>query len=243
MLQLPLLLGHRGVRVSSSHLENSFAAFDASLLHGCDGFEFDVRATADGDAVVVHDPKWHGISVAKTQSADLKQLPRLEEVLQRYGSRAFLDIELKVAGLETNLLRMLREHPPTRDYVVSSFLPEVVQELRARRNALRLGIICDKADQLKPSLELPTNYMMVEQELVSESLVQKIHDAGRKLLVWTVNKPSAMLRLAKWGVDGIISDNPALLVSTLTTTGSVTSNKNKHVPSAEREKPSKKAKG
>ena len=36
-----------------------------------------------------------------------------------------------------------------------------------------------------------------------------------RIFVWTVNDPEAMLRLAAWGVDGIISDDTELLVRTL----------------------------
>ena len=41
-----------------------------------------------------------------------------------------------------------------------------------------------------------------------------MHNAGKNLLTWTVNDPDVMLRLADWGVDGIISDETELLVQT-----------------------------
>lgn len=211
----PLLIGHRGTRVIQFIPENSFAAFDAALAQGCDGFEFDVRATADGRAVVVHDASAGGVLIAQARRRQLTSLPLLEKVLQKYGSRGFLDIELKVKGLEPLLLDALREYPPVRGYVISSFLPEIVLELRARRSALPLGIICDTGSQLRLGLTLPVEYMILQQSLVKEELVRQIHDAGRRLLVWTVNKPEAMRRLASWGVDGVISDDPALLARTL----------------------------
>ena len=51
-----LRLGHRGARALTSIPENTLASFDRALADGCDGFEFDVRLTADGEAVVCHDP-------------------------------------------------------------------------------------------------------------------------------------------------------------------------------------------
>ena len=51
-MEIPLLLGHRGARVGKSIPENTLASFDLALASGCDGFEFDVRLTADGQAVV-----------------------------------------------------------------------------------------------------------------------------------------------------------------------------------------------
>ena len=215
MSALPLLLGHRGTRVLRAAPENSLAAFDAALAQRCDGFEFDVRATADGCLVTVHDPKYRGITVAKAQQSRLAHLPLLAEVLQKYGARGFLDIELKVDGVVPSVLQLLRDHLPIRGYVVSSFIPNVVLELRARRSAIPLGIICDKPAQLRRGLELPVDYMILAESLVRKELVEKIHDQGMRLLVWTVNKPEVMRRLAAWGVDGIISDDPALLVRTL----------------------------
>jgi glycerophosphoryl diester phosphodiesterase len=61
----PLLLGHRGLRVPQAPPENTFAAFDLALQHGCDGFEFDVRLTGDGRAVICHDPWAQGIVIAE----------------------------------------------------------------------------------------------------------------------------------------------------------------------------------
>jgi glycerophosphoryl diester phosphodiesterase len=45
-------------------------------------------------------------------------------------------------------------------------------------------------------------------------LVKEAHSAGRKLFTWTVNDRKEMLRLADWGVDGIISDDTELLAQT-----------------------------
>src|SRR5271166_4716522 len=105
----PLLLGHRGARAQKSIPENTLASFDLALAQGCDGFEFDVRLTADGQAVVCHNAKTRGLTIART-SAEKLALPLLREVLTRYQSTAFLDIELKVSGLETITADLLRQH-------------------------------------------------------------------------------------------------------------------------------------
>src|SRR6195256_638969 len=98
-MTLPLLLGHRGARASRQIPENSLASFELCLQHGCDGFEFDVRRSADGQAVICHDATVGGVGIANTASKALP-LPTLGDVLQQFAHRAFLDIELKVAGLE-----------------------------------------------------------------------------------------------------------------------------------------------
>jgi glycerophosphoryl diester phosphodiesterase len=215
MAARPLLLGHRGAHTAASAAENTIAAFDLALKQGCDGIEFDVRATACGRAVVCHDAKVKGIMVDRATCKQLPYLPQLEEVVRRHGRSSFLDIELKVTGLEARVLATLRAHPPERDYVVSSFLPEVVLELKARSAVVPVGIICGKPRELVAWRELPVEYVIVNQALITRRLIQLIHTAGRKIFAWTVNDKNSMLRLAGWGVDAIISDNTPRLVRTL----------------------------
>ena len=215
MATLPLLLGHRGSRVSVKVPENTFESFDLALDHGCSGFEFDVRLTACGTAVVCHDPQVGQITVARAEATQLPQLPRLSQVLRRYSESAFLDIELKVENLESKMLAALHEYPPQNGYVVSSFLPDVVMEMEARSASVRIGIICENGAQLSRWPELPVDFVIAHHSLVDEKLVQKVHQARLKIFTWTVNDSESVLRLARWGVDGIISDDTELLVRTL----------------------------
>jgi glycerophosphoryl diester phosphodiesterase len=211
----PLLLGHRGARAFHAFPENTCPSFDLALEHGCDGFEFDVRLAPGGRALICHDPRVGRITVSRATRRQLTDVLQLEEVLRRYRQRAFLDIELKVRGLESKVLTALRQEPTGPGYVVSSFIPDVVMELEARSAAVSLGIICDKPTQLARWRKLPIDYVIAHRLLVDHKLVREVHGAGKKILVWTVNNREAMLRLSGWGVDGIISDKTQLLVSTL----------------------------
>src|SRR5580698_2516450 len=95
----PLLLGHRGARAEKSIPENTLASFDRALAHGCDGFEFDLRMSADGQPVICHDATTHGLEIAQSSAKQLA-LPLFRDILKRYQTTAFLDIELKTPGLE-----------------------------------------------------------------------------------------------------------------------------------------------
>lgn len=211
----PLLLGHRGARALKSIPENTLASFDHALADGCDGFEFDVRLSRDGTPVICHDAQNCGIEIAQTSAAQLAALPQLQAILVRYQERAFLDIELKVAGLEKITAELLRQHPPRRGFVVSSFLPEVLQALHADASNLPLGLICETKDQLRLWIELATEYVIPHYTLIDRALIAELKDAGRKILVWTVNSPADMRSLADLAVDGIISDHTSLLCQTL----------------------------
>jgi glycerophosphoryl diester phosphodiesterase len=210
----PLLLGHRGARAEKSIPENTLASFDHALAQGCDGFEFDVRLTADGQAVICHDPSTRGLQIAESSAQELA-LPLLSDVLSRYQRTAFLDIELKVPGLEKITVDMLQKFPPARGFVVSSFLPGVLETIHGLDSAIPLGLICETRAQFGRWSELPVEFVIPYHKLVRQDSIAKIKTAGKKILVWTVNLPAEMKRLSKWGVDGIISDNPKRLALTL----------------------------
>jgi glycerophosphoryl diester phosphodiesterase len=212
--EAPLLLGHRGLR-NARIPENTLEAFEAALQSGCDGFEFDVRVTADGHAVVCHDSRSRRRAVAKNTLSELKHLALLEDVLARFSQRAFLDIELKVPGIERTVLELLVKFPPVRSCVVTSFLPDVLIELRRLSENVSLGILFDK--HRTDWRHLAVEYVLPKRSLLTAKLVDEVHNSGKQIVTWTVNDRRSILRFVKWGVDGIISDKPELLVSALRT--------------------------
>lgn len=211
-----ILLGHRGARNEAP--ENTFQAFDLALAHGCHGFEFDVRCTADGRSILSHDPEFLGCKIEHSDHADLQsrgQVHCLEETLARYAASAWLDIELKVPGLEEATIAALEQSPPQRGYIVSSFLPAVVMRLRALRPDLRTGWIVDSRFHLIHWTRLPIDALIPHHQLATEKLIRDAQDAGKEVYVWTVNEEREMRRFAGLGVDAIISDDTQLLGRTL----------------------------
>jgi glycerophosphoryl diester phosphodiesterase len=225
----PLLLGHRGVRPlpflglrwrkSELPPENTVDAFDYALTQGCDGFEFDLRYTRDRRSLLHHDPDVKGRTVAATDHAALERRmghkpASLEDTLLRYASTAWLDIELKIAGEEETLVAALKAYPPQRGFVVSSFLPDVLLRLHEIDPSLPLGYVCDREDALRLWSGLPIKFFIPHHSLVTELLVDEAHRRKMQLITWTVNRREDMLRLASWGVDGLISDDAKQLSET-----------------------------
>ena len=211
----PLLLGHRGARSRRSIPENTFKSFDQALADRCDGFEFDVRLTADGQAVICHDAQSEGVDIAAASAAECAGLPQLEDVLARYRESAFLDIELKVTGLEKATIAAIRKYAPSRGFVLSSFVGEVLRAVHTEYSEIPLGLICETRAELQHWRQLPISYVIPHYKLVDLGFIQGVKDAGKKVLVWTVNSRAEMQRLQALGVDGIISDETRLLAETL----------------------------
>jgi glycerophosphoryl diester phosphodiesterase len=214
-----LLLGHRGAHSYTS--ENTIAAFDLALQHGADGFEFDVRCTRDRQTILCHDPKLNRLVLRRHTLKQLQEScngsqqmpPCLEEVLDRYGDK-FLNIEVKVRGMEPIIVRAVRRARP-KHYFISSFLPGVVRRLHEIDRSLVLGALAQTRWQLHRWRILPVLYVVPHYRLLTRPLIEKIHAAEKKVVTWTVNNPREMMRAAEMGVDAIISDDTQLLVKTL----------------------------
>jgi glycerophosphoryl diester phosphodiesterase len=207
----PLLLGHRGARKYAA--ENSMAAFDLALEHGCDGFEFDVRYTRDARCVICHDALHRRRRIVSRTFAQLN-LPDAEEVIGKYGSRAFLDVELKARGDAGAILRALAD-ARAKKYIVSSFLPEVLHHVASEDRDVPLGLICETFRQLRRWPELPIRTLIMNWRLVDKSLIDELHSAQLQVFIWTVNKRREIERLRDLGVDAIISDDTRLLAETM----------------------------
>lgn len=220
-----LLLGHRGCR--GREVENTLAAFDYALDAGCDGFEFDVRRTLDGVPVVWHDARlrghflsrqsWKSLRALAARNGGLRRravaLCTLEEVLERYHQVAWMDIELKVRGMEEQVARLLQRYRPARGFVVSSFRRPILLELHRLDPALPLAYIFERMPRAEVWHALPALCMKPSARLVNARRVAEFHGDGRAVLAWTVKGARTLRRLAAAGVDGVIADDPEALTA------------------------------
>ncbi len=192
------------------------AAFELALQNGCDGIEFDVRFSYDRRGVICHDADFAGLNIASAEAevlatAGMKQgtpLAMLEEVLEQFGNRAYLDLDTKTPGFEPEILEALRRYPPQRGYVVSSFHPEILLKLHELGPELPLGYICKERKLLSKWQDLPIGVVIPNSSLVLSSLVEDWHEHGKQVFVWTVNNRKERERLSSWEVDAIITDQP-----------------------------------
>jgi glycerophosphoryl diester phosphodiesterase len=154
------------------------------------------------------------MKIEKTAS-NLLELPALEEVLRQFAHRAFLDIELKVAGLEQQTASILQKYVPQKEFVVSSFIPDVLTAIHNLDPAIPLGYLCETRGRLRGWNESRAEWIIPRCDLASRELIGTIHKAGKKSMLWTVNLEERMREFAEWGVDAIISDETELLVTSL----------------------------
>ena len=235
----PLFLGHRGAAGEAP--ENTWPAFERAKAAGMHGFEMDVLLTRDGIPVGVHDltlqriAGGHGaiqaMSFAALSRLDVgshfhprfagERIPRLEDVLDRFGKDLILDLEIKglspfTEGLEEVVIKLLRERDLLDTVIISSFNPLIVKRVKTMEPRIRTGYnyISDSIKNLRRAWFAPfiAPYSKHPQpRQVDAAYVERQHKKGVKVIPWGVDEPEDIQRLLALGVDGLISDFPSRL--------------------------------
>lgn len=228
---LPEVIGHRGA--PRRHRENTLPGFTAALDAGATAVELDVHATADGTVVVHHDPVLGpdagalagaaiatldaGVLLATPLGDDGATIPTLDDVLRLCGARAAtVYVEAKARDIEPAILASLGRHPATRA-AVHAFDHRVALRVAAQAPAVPTGILLDSY-LLDPAHALRTagaRDYWPHRLMIDEALVHAVHEAGGRVIAWTVNDPDEATRLAAIGVDGICTDLPDVVGAAL----------------------------
>lgn len=215
----PLRLAHRGDWRRAP--ENSLPAMLAALaVPGCDGLEFDVRASREGVPIVLHDEtllRVQGISARASDltAAELSRhgVPRLSDVLAGVGPGPFLDVELKedLASAVVGALEAARGDPPART-VVSSFDPAALASIRRRAPAWPcwLNAVDLSPATLAVARELGCRGVSAQWRAIDERSVGRARSAGLEIAAWTVRRRSTFERLARLGVVAVCVEAAAL---------------------------------
>jgi glycerophosphoryl diester phosphodiesterase len=223
--QKPLIIGHRGA--SASMPENTLAAFALAAEEGADGVELDVRLSADGVVVVIHDATVDRTTNGTGQVSRLtsqaihaldagqdQTIPTLDEVFLTFGPSLLYNVELKDFGVTDNGLvaavadRIAAYHLENQ-VVVSSFNPLSVR--RARRELSRttmVGLLWERGPRWLRHLGVRAEADHPHFSLVDEAYVVWAREQSLRIHVWTVDDPLEAERLANLGVDAIITNYP-----------------------------------
>ena len=213
-----LNFGHRG---AAEVPENTIPSFRKALEQGADGLELDVRKTADGKLVVIHPSVVEHHSVQSSSYEDIRKLPDgfeiplLKDVLAKFGKKTFLDVEFKVPGFEEEAIALITKHGDPSNTMISAFDTDTLNKVHDLSPALQLGYIYNRTQDEESRHNAPIDYVIPQFRLASRELISEVHDEELKVMAWTVNDEAEMKRLLTLGVDGIITDYPAVLANVL----------------------------
>jgi glycerophosphoryl diester phosphodiesterase len=216
------VLSHRGR--SGGEPENTLEAFAATVARGVDGIELDVRPTADGVLVVFHDSTVDEIPVESLSFAELAaRVPRLctfAEALATIPAGCLLDVEIKVPGIETDVLHELALRRSLGEVVVTSFCDQVVARVKALDPGVRVGLVLGRRRLrgeigLRLSEHFPArrlrrcraDLVVPNERLLRFGFLRRMVWLGYPVIVWTVNEPTMLKRLFRHpAVAGVITD-------------------------------------
>jgi glycerophosphoryl diester phosphodiesterase len=212
-----LILGHRGYHRDVP--ENTLAAFGRAVAIGLDGIETDVQVSADGVAILFHDPcAPDGTPISSLTRTDLERLvgysvPRLEEAVMRFGNEILWNLELKTASSLEPTIDVVNRYQSTRRFLVTSFLHPLVLDVVNRTCAdggllvahrpLNDTALRDWTAGSKRVTTMAWDYDACDGDLLAKSAAQ-----GFRNFVYGARTAEDHQRLRKWVVDGAITDYP-----------------------------------
>ena len=235
-LGLPMMMAHRGY--SAAAPENTIEALLAAADIGVQSVEFDVQMTKDGEIILLHDDSldrttgYHAkiwdVTYDQIRELDASvgfrdetgldypatRIPTLDSALKAVkDSGLFCNIEIKRtghdAGIEAKTVEIIRANDfldqcdvTSQDYstleAVRAADPEV---LTAYTTVIGLGDI--------ENLEA-ADIISIQESFATYQEVQRLHAAGKRVFVWTINDADVMEKLISLNVDAILTNDPSL---------------------------------
>ncbi|MBD3854706.1 MAG: hypothetical protein IFJ96_07965, partial [Acidobacteria bacterium] len=141
-----------------------------------------------------------------------QRVPTLEQVLEICKGGSRVNIELKYYGhnerLEERVAEIVERMGMEDEVVLMSLAYPLVLSMKALRPDWTVGLLTAKAVGDLTTSE--ADFLAVHVGIASSRFVRRAHAAGKEVYVWTVNDKLNMSRMMSRGVDGVITDHPAL---------------------------------
>ena len=236
---MSMIMAHRGF--SAQAPENTIPAFQKCIDNGFSAAELDVQMLADGTIVVMHDDnlkRTTGLdkNVWEVTYNDIKDLdngsffdssfagttiPTLDDVIRLAGrgkNKLYLNIEIKRNGHDDGIVEKVVEIIKKNNYMdycdVTSQDYETLEEVKstdpkiltAYTSAIGIGDI-DSLDA--------ADIISIQETFATYENIDRIHKAGKKVFVWTVNEEETMKTLISLNVDAILTNDPVLCRSVI----------------------------
>jgi glycerophosphoryl diester phosphodiesterase len=234
----PIAFAHRGGNTHAP--ENTIAAFEHAVSLGYRYLETDVHRSADGVLVAFHDPDLQRtcgvdaniVDLTWAEIADLRvdgiePIPRMTDLLDRWPDHHF-NIDCKSDEAIDPLIELVQVRELLPRICVGSFSLKRLRTLRARLGpALLTSMAPSEIVALRLAGRLPGSHARSAQvpvssgpiTVVNERFISNARRADTPVHVWTINDAAEMHRLLDLGVDGVMTDNVALLRDVLVDRG------------------------
>lgn len=225
------IVAHRGG--GDLGAENSLDGLEQAIRAGVSWSEIDIQRTKDGFYIVQHDMTFKrlagdGRSAQQMTLAEIKNLQiknhfnknlpsqpvaTLEEMLLVAKDKIGLMIELKGKTADKQMVdevvAMLKKHQMTEQAVILATDYDLIKYSEEKYPEIQTGFIYFFV--LGDVEQLAADYLIMEEFEADENRVNNIKASGKKVIVWTVNKPASIENFINSDVDGIITDYVGLV--------------------------------
>jgi glycerophosphoryl diester phosphodiesterase len=224
------IIAHRGA--SSGAPENTMAAFKLAIEERADWIELDVQEDADGRVIVAHDSDFmkiagSGLKVWDSTVNDLagldigswfdpsfadQRVVTLREVLDVARGQVGVVIELKYYGhdqrLEERVVEVVEATDTQDDIMLMSLKLKGLDKAGALRPDWPRGLL--NTVSVGDLTRLDLDFLALNAAAATPAMIRRAHNRGMRVFVWTVNDPVQMSVMLSRGIDGLITDQPAL---------------------------------
>jgi glycerophosphoryl diester phosphodiesterase len=216
-----LTVGHRGLM--GVEPENTLRSFIRADREDLDFIELDLHLSKDGALVVMHDADVArttdgsgpvaGMPLADIRALDAgrgERVPVFEEVVE--AVRAPLQAEIKDVAAARVLARAITDLDLHERVTVISFHDDALRETRELLPGTPVALVAGKSSPTAPERAAALGAGMVSLELrwIDEDTVRRCHEAGIKVITWTVNTDGDLARVRELGLDGVVTDLPEI---------------------------------
>lgn len=220
-MQQVLRVGHRG---AAGHApENTLAAIQKGIALGVDFVEIDVRRTADGVLVALHDATVDRTTngkgrvdclslqeIKQLNAGDGEHIPTLEEVLKVAVGKTGLMLELKTRGTARQAAEMVRKAGLSSSVIYASFLHDELEHVRTvdpEASLMTLFGAVPRASVAR-AIQYGASYVGLRYDKATRPLVDSFHRANVLVFVYTANISREIQHALSLDVDGVISNFP-----------------------------------
>ena len=229
---VPLIMAHRGY--SAAAPENTLPAFERAIEEGFTAAELDVQMTKDGEIVLLHDSnlkRTTGINkniwdVTYEEIRDLDngsffskkyagtRIPTLDEVVKLCKDKLYLNVEIKRTGHDDGITQKVIDILVDNDFLdqcdITSQNYKTIEEVReinpdvltAYTSIIGIG----KIQNLEAA-----DIISINETFATFENISNLHNAGKRVFVWTVNERDTMENLITMNVDAILTNDPGML--------------------------------
>lgn len=225
---------HRGF--SGKYPENTMLAFEKAIEAGCEGMEFDVQFSKDGEMVIFHDETVNRTTNGKGRIKDhtfeelslldasyiymgtygVNRIPTLREYFDLVKDLPVIsNIELKTGiyeyeGIERSVYDLIKEYDIKDRIIISSFNHFTIRRMKAIDPTMKCGLL-EESWLIDAGKYVKTAGVECYHPIfrcLNDDVVNEVKSHGIEINTWTVNEVEDIEDMIRKNVDSVISNYP-----------------------------------